>query len=126
MNADKLDLIVTNLTKTFLSVNIPKFGFDSRSDLAKFLADQGAQVALDDRADFSAMDGTHGLPLKSALHLTHIRVDEEGTTASAASIMDKAAGGSNIHFTADRPFLFLIRDRETGTVLFIGRVADPS
>jgi len=76
-------------------------------------------------ADFSGMTGEPGLFLQTVQHDAFIEVDENGTEAHAAT----GAGMALSHgptITFDRPFFFVIRDRETGAILFIGRVSDPN
>jgi len=78
-------------------------------------------------ADFSAMDGTRALFIGLVLHKAFVEVNEEGTEAAAATaaVMRKN-GGRKYTFRADHPFLFLIRDKLTSSILFLGRVLDPS
>jgi serpin B len=72
------------------------------------------------------MTGSPELFIDEMVHKTFISVDEAGTEAAAATAGLMAPGISEpVKITIDRPFLFLIRDTETGTILFIGRVLDP-
>jgi serpin B len=74
------------------------------------------------------MNGTGGLFIKDVIHKAFVAVDEEGTEAAAATavVIDlTAAPEPPIVVTVDRPFILLIRDIETGTILFLGRVVDP-
>jgi serpin B len=81
-------------------------------------------------ADFSGMDGSRELFIGDVIHKAFVSVDEAGTEAAAASavVLPGAAPepAPPIEVTVDRPFVFLIRDIETGTILFVGRVLDPS
>jgi len=80
------------------------------------------------KANFSRMDGTTSLYISSALHKAFVDVNEEGTEAAAATavvIGATSAPGQSYTITLDHPFLFLIRDNATGTLLFVGRMADP-
>ena len=83
-----------------------------------------------DRADFSGMDGARDLFISDVLHKAFVAVDEKGTEAAAATavIMEltSAPADEPISFTIDRPFLYLIRDGQTGTILFLGRVVNPA
>jgi serpin B len=76
------------------------------------------------------MDGTELLYLSDALHKAWVQVDERGTEAAAATavvvMVGAAPGGSVKTFRADHPFLFLIRENRTGSLLFMGKVHDPS
>jgi serpin B len=84
------------------------------------------------RADFSGIDGTHELYIDKVVHKTFIDVDENGTEAAAATAIIMEAGGAApprqdpIVFRADHPFLYFIRDVQTGTILFVGRMSDPT
>jgi serpin B len=84
---------------------------------------------MEGAADFSGMDGTKNLYISDVIHKAFIDVNEEGTEAAAATaVVMRAKGvapGSLPVFRADHPFVFLIQDRDTGTILFVGRVADP-
>jgi Serine protease inhibitor len=84
------------------------------------------------RADFSGIDGARDLYISLILHKAFVSVDENGTEAAAATVVvvnAMAMPGSPVEpfqFKADRPFLFLIRDNPTGTILFVGRVMNPT
>ena len=118
-------------------LTIPRFEFESEFDLVDTLKSMGMRDAFDgSKANFSGMDGRScmaGDPrclfLSDVIHKAFVAVDEEGTEAAAATLeIAIPMGGSAlppVEFTVDRPFIFLIRDRETGTILFVGRVLDP-
>jgi serpin B len=102
------------------------------AELSKGLKALGMTDAFEsDRADFSEMDGARDLYVSLILHKAFVSVDEDGTEAAAATIavMEAMAMPGNpvepMQFKADRPFLFLIRDNPTGTILFVGRVMNP-
>ncbi|MCK5676622.1 MAG: serpin family protein, partial [Verrucomicrobia bacterium] len=78
------------------------------------------------QADFSGMTGTRDLYIGAIVHKAFIEVNEEGTEAAAATAVGMRATSMPPMFIADHPFLFLIRENSTGTILFIGRVTDPS
>ena len=112
-------------------MSLPRFKFTSDFELSKPLVAMGMTDAFDgDKADFSGMTTAEKLCISKVLHKAFVAVDEQGTEAAAASavIMMRA---TRIHppppvaFRADRPFLFLIRHRPSGAVLFLGRVANP-
>jgi serpin B len=106
-------------------VHLPRFTTRQSVDLIPVLRSLGMVAAFDDTANFSGMDGTTNLFLGSALQRTCVEVNETGTEAAAATLFEaKTMGGPN-HFYADHPFLFLIRDHGSGTILFLGRLADP-
>jgi serpin B len=115
-----------------VDVALPRFKMTSSFSLAQALTAMGLTDAFDpDRADFSGMDGrAHWLYLSAALHKAYIEVNEKGTEGAAATAMAVAARAVRLkevlrEFRADHPFLFLIRDSTTGSILFTGRVMKP-
>jgi serpin B len=125
-DAGQLDDIVAALEAEHIYVRLPKFSFESAFNLAATLQALGMTDAFGPGADFTGMDGVDdGQPwIGAAVHKTFIAVDEYGTEAAAGTGMILTTG---IHsaFWANRPFLFVIRDKPTGTILFLGRVVDP-
>lgn len=75
-------------------------------------------------ADFSGMDGTRALFVQDVIHQAFVAVDEKGTEAAAATavIVGRTSVPEQVTFTADRSFIFVIRDNPTGAVLFLGQV----
>ena len=111
-----------------VSIALPKFEFDSEHDLKPILSSMGMSAAFDERsADFSGI--APGLRLSASVQRTSIAVDEEGTTAAAEACgIGRPLGivkNEPRAFIADRPFLFLVRKRSNGLILFLGRVAKP-
>jgi serpin B len=106
-------------------VNLPRFTTRQSMDLIPVLRSLGVVSAFDDTADFSGMDGTKQLYLTSALQRAFVEVNEQGTEAAAVTHFGAVPSGGPPSFLADHPFLFLIRDRGSGTILFLGRLADP-
>ncbi len=107
------------------SVTMPRFSFDTELDLAAALQSLGIIDAFNATgADFSGISSE--MPyVQTAVQQTHVAVDEYGTVATAAAAEFFATVGSYDSIDLTRPFLFFIYDRDTGTALFVGRVADP-
>jgi serpin B len=83
------------------------------------------------RADFSGINARDPVHIGFVIHQANIDVDEKGTEAAAATAVGMDVGGGpspakEVTLRLDRPFLFFVRDVETGAVLFMGRVVDPS
>ena len=116
------------MTETRVAVRLPSFRMTwGTEDLVPALRELGMTEPFGDAADFSGMDGTTELYVSKVLHKAFVDVNEEGTEAAAATaVVTRLKAESPVAFTADRPFLFLIRDASTGSILFMGRVADPS
>ncbi len=130
MDADRVSRIIAMLAPATVNVTLPKFEFTRGTDLGATLKAMGMVSAFQpDTADFSGMDGTRQLYISGVYHKAFVRVDEKGTEAAAATaavIGTTSAPVGVVQFAADRPFLFLIRDNETGATLFLGRVVDPT
>jgi len=94
--------------------------------LGDTLAAMGMPLAFTEQADFSGMTGTRDLFIGAIVHKAFVEVNEEGTEATAATGVGMKLTSMPPQFTANHPFLFLIRENSNGTILFIGRVADPS
>ena len=89
----------------------------------------GMTDAFSTAADLSGIDGTKDLLIQDVVHKAFVDVDEAGTEAAAATAVMIALKGmpqQPIKVTVDRPFVFFIRDIQTNTVLFVGRLHDPS
>lgn len=124
-----LDAIVAGLSFTDAQINVPTFSFGSSVNLVDPLTKLGMTDAFTSAADFSGIDGVKDLRITDAVHKAYVGVDEAGTEAAAATAVTIGKLAAQIPSTVlrlDHPFLFLIRDTATGTVLFLGRVADPS
>jgi len=127
LDADQVDSILGDLGYKAVDVSLPKFEFESEFSLVDTLAAMGMPIAFSGVADFSGMTGSRDLYIAEILHKAFVSVDEAGTEAAAATavVMTETAIEEPVEVTADRPFVFLIRDTETGTVLFVGRVTNP-
>ena len=119
--------IVDAMSVHELDLSLPKFKFDAPLPLKHVLVALGMTDAFDSKADFSGIDGGHDLMILDVLHKGFVSVDEKGTEAAAATavILGDSAAPEAATLVVDRPFLFLIRDKPTGAILFVGRVVDP-
>jgi serpin B len=129
LNSDRVTEILSDLHMQNVQLKMPKFEYESNYGLSEILAEMGMPLAFGGGADFSGMDGTKMLFIQNVLHKAFVSVDEEGTEAAAATavIMDlKALPEQPVEMTIDHPFIFMIRDMKTGTVLFLGRVMNPA
>jgi serine protease inhibitor len=131
LNEPTLDHWLAQARNQKVNVFLPKFKLAAQFGLAQTLAEMGMTEAFSPSADFSGMDGTRDLRISAVVHKAFVDVNEEGTEAAAATgtmMLSKAV----IRplpipiFRADHPFLFLIRDTRSGSILFLGRVVDPT
>ncbi|OGR17451.1 MAG: hypothetical protein A2X81_02150 [Desulfobacterales bacterium GWB2_56_26] len=131
LSADNLARWLGALSQREVQVFLPKFKTTSRFSLNDTLSTMGMIDAFSEaRADFSGMDGRPGwLYIGAVIHQAFVEVNEEGTEAAAATAVvmrTQAIGAPPPTFRADHPFVFLIQEKQTGSILFAGRVTDPS
>jgi len=123
--------VIDNLQENRVRVTFPKMKMENQFDLVKTLSEMGMPDAfVGGIADFSGMDGTRELFIMHVIHKAYVAIDEKGTEAAAATavVMGKVmapAPPKYIEFKADHPFILLIRDKQTNSILFLGRVLDP-
>ncbi|MCK4946843.1 MAG: serpin family protein [Candidatus Aureabacteria bacterium] len=117
-----------NSYESEILVSLPKFKITCEFELADVLAKMGMPSAFSlPPADFSGMIGKRDFFISNVIHKAFVDVNEEGTEAAAATAVAMIECISKILlFQADHPFVFLIRENQTGSILFIGRIADPT
>lgn len=137
LTAEKLQVCAEQLAKRTFHVRLPKFKLETTYELNKPLQRMGMKQAFDsENADFSGLtdsrDPSHELHVSLVLHKAFVDVNEKGTEAAAATIVAMETRAAlipqrpfNPNFTADHPFLFVIRDRDSGLILFLGKVEQP-
>jgi len=131
LTTENLSRWLGKLRKREVIVSVPKFKMTSQFGLASVLKSMGMTDAFSPgSADFSGMNGKRDLFISAVIHKAYVDVNEEGTEAAAATAVTMkvtSIGPTRIPvFRADHPFLFLIRDNLSGSILFIGRVVNPS
>ena len=129
LDAALVSAIIEDLGSQEVALTMPKFEFESEFGLKEALAAMDMPIAFTGEADFSGMTGNRELSIAEVIHKAFVSVDEAGTEAAAATAVIMALTampGEPVEVTLDHPFIFLIRDIETGTILFIGRVVDAS
>ncbi|MDD4252430.1 MAG: serpin family protein, partial [Methanoculleus horonobensis] len=129
-DAGTLADIRESLADRRVRVVFPKFTLETTYSLPQALAAMGMPTAFSGDADFSGMDGTDMLFISEVVHKAFVDVNEEGTEAAAATgvvmnIKSAPGGDTTPVFRADHPFVFLIVEEDTGTILFAGRVVNP-
>jgi len=131
LSGERVDAILKGIDSREVRLTMPRFAYESALRLKEALSGMGMTDAFVlGLADLSGMDGTRDLFILDVVHKALVRVDEEGTEAAAATAVmvagSEAPFDELIELTIDRPFIFLIRDINTGAILFLGRVLDPT
>jgi serpin B len=121
-----LDNITSQLAPNNVDLVLPKFTFTRDASMGGILRSLGMTDAFDPAAaDFSGIDGNRDLYISGVFHKAFISVDEHGTEAAAATAIGMGATSipvADVSITVDHPFLFFIRERQTGLILFMGKV----
>jgi serpin B len=131
LTSEKLPAVLEKLKFETVKIALPKFTFTSQFSMGDTLQAMGMKTAFSDEADFSGMTSHEGLKIGAVLHKAFVAVDEHGTEAAAATAVMMRPTGMRVDpteikvFTADHPFVFIIRHKATGAMLFMGRVANP-
>ncbi len=133
LDAQRIDALADSAKSVKVNISLPKFKIEWSQELTPALKALGIKRAFSD-GDFSPMfAGTPPMgktQISAVLHKTYVLVDETGTEAAAATAvvvtMTAAPAAPPIVFKADRPFIFQIVDKETDTILFMGRLSDPT
>jgi len=120
----------SNLRMQEVDVYLPKFKFETKYLMGNVLKEMGMATAFSGGADFSGMTGQRDLFISEVIHQAFVEVNEEGTEAAAATAVIMAITAVEPYqipeFKANHPFIFAIQENETGSILFIGRVDNPT
>ena len=130
LSPEFLSSALGQMTRHNVQVFLPRFTLQSTFYLAKTLAEMGMPDAFGPGADFSGIDGTTNLSISQVFHKAWGEVDEQGTEAAATTVVTVVTSvvgppPSTEIFRADHPFIFFIRDTQSGSILFLGRLVDP-
>jgi serpin B len=112
-----------------MQIDLPKFKYGFKGLLNDPLINLGLGDAFSGQADFTRINPEGNIFISRVIHQTFIDVQEEGTEAAAATIVEmrynSTEGGSPIFFKVDKPFLYLIKENSTGALMFMGKVGKP-
>jgi serine protease inhibitor len=127
LDAARWQAVVDGLDSTAVALAMPKFTLEYELEMNDVLTALGMGVAFTGNANFSKMRAANDLYIDKVKHKTFVDVNEEGT--EAAAVTSVATGGivsvGSSRFLVDRPFVFAIRERYSGAILFIGKILDP-
>lgn len=128
LSLETLSHYIDLMTESDVRLGLPKFKLDAEYKLKPVLSEMGMPIAFSNAADLSGMARNKELKIDEVYHKAFVEVSEEGTEAAAATavvIVRKSVSVPN-EFTANRPFMFLIRENQSGSILFMGRVTNPN
>ncbi|SMO46448.1 serpin B [Saccharicrinis carchari] len=117
-----------SLSKQPIVLGFPKFKFEGDYKLKEPLISMGMPLAFSDWADFTGILSKGGIMISKVKHKTFIEVDEKGTEAAAVTSVEvgyTSVGPQKLHFTANKPFVFAITEKDTNTILFLGKLMRP-
>jgi len=128
LTTERLAALMKKMHSDRIEVVLPRFQLTARFELSRVLSELGMPLAFTHTADFSGMDGgKNGLYLSAVVHKAFVDVNEKGTEAAAATgiVVKPRSIEVEPQFRADHPFLFLIRERQSDRILFLGRMMNP-
>ena len=119
---------IANFKETEVEIYLPKFKLEYEKSLKEVLAQLGMGIAFSGQADFTRINKEGNLFISEVKHKSFVEVNEEGTESAAVTSVEirTPSIGSVIVLRADRPFIFAIREKASGTILFIGKIVDPT
>jgi serpin B len=130
LDAARLSAVLQGIQRNQVTLTLPKFKYESGAQLKDALSGLGMKEAFSMAADFSGMTGRKDLYVDEVYHKAFVAVDEKGTEAAAATAvvanLVSAPAQEPKEVRVDRPFIFLIRDVQTGTILFLGHLVNPA
>jgi len=129
LDAEFVEDVIDKLKTNEVALTMPKFEYESSFGLKEALSMLGMEVAFTTDADFSGMNGQRDLLIQDVLHKAFVSVDEAGTEAAAATAVivgETSVPAEPVEVKIDRPFIFIIRDMPTGSIIFVGRVLNPA
>ena len=128
LSPENLNYWISCLEEDSVDVYLPRFKLEYGKNLNAVLEALGMEIAfIPGEADFSKMYENLGVWISKVIHKSFLEVNEEGTEAAAATVVVMSYGGgpSGLIIEINRPFLFMIRENVSGTILFIGKIVDP-
>lgn len=126
LSAGSLAALLADAKKTSYELHMPKFKLEYNKDLTDMLKQLGMGIAFGGQADFSRMlEGQTKLAISEVKHKTFVEVNEEGTEAAAATSTGMMVTSMPPSVRIDRPFVFLIREKSSGAILFMGKLMQP-
>ncbi|CAH6828738.1 Serpine3 [Phodopus roborovskii] len=126
LTASVIHLWATRLKRTRMDVFLPRFRIQNQFDLKSILRSWGITDLFDPlKANLKGISGQDGFYVSEATHKAKMELSEEGTKSSAATAVLLLRRSRTPAFKADRPFIFLLREQNTGFVFSIGRVSNP-
>jgi serpin B len=128
-DAARFEQVRGSVTPQLVNLGLPRFEFETSTNLSNLLKEMGMPEAFSDQADFSGM-ADDNLAITDVLHKAYIKVYESGTEAAAVTAVvvgvTSAEIDEPINLTLDRPFMFVLYDHDSGAILFVGRVLNPA
>ena len=125
MAENGFDHYTSELTEKGFPLELPKFKFEYSKSLVDIFKELGMEKAFVEGGFYNIAEAPHDPFISDILHKTFIEVNESGTEAAAVTAVEYGENAMPSGFYANRPFVFVIRDDRTGSILFIGKVEDP-
>nr|XP_016846840.1 PREDICTED: alpha-1-antitrypsin-like [Anolis carolinensis] len=109
-----------------IHLTLPRFSLDGSYDVEKTLRKLGINDVFTNHANLTGISGDRNLKVSKAIHKAYLNVHENGTEAAAVTVIEVCLYSASKHIKCDRPFIFLICDEWNKSILFMGRLKNPS
>lgn len=127
LTKDNVDSWIASLSNRNMPLNFPKFELEYEVEMNEILTSMGMEDAFSEsKADFGGINPDAPLFISEVKHKTFVKVDEKGTEAAAVTSVGMGVTSVPETFSVDRPFLFMIREQNSGAVLFMGKIQNPA
>lgn len=126
LTSSEWNQLQTDLVLGNIDIGLPKFTLNDDVTLNNALVALGMPTAFTDRADFTKINAKGGILLSAVKQNTFVAVDEKGTEAAAVTTGEMQTTAMPVATLCDRPFVFVIHEKTTGTILFVGKIANPT
>ncbi len=127
LTQQNFDSWISALSLTNGPVQLPKFELEYEKKLNDILISMGMEDAFNSmKADLTGINPDADLYISEVMHKTYVKVDEEGTEAAAVTSVGVGTTSMPLSFSVDRPFIFVIREQNSGAILFMGKVNNPN
>lgn len=126
--AENWETWMESLHQTSVMVQLPKFKFEYKTLLNKALANMGLGIAFTGGAEFpNLVEESQSLSISRVIHKTFIDVNEKGTEAAAVTVVEirETSSAGPVPFEVNKPFLFVIREKTSNALVFMGKVGQP-
>lgn len=128
LDAAGWDAMMQNVTYEELTLHLPKLKYEYNISLTDIVEKMGMRLAVTPAADFTKITPLGGIYIGDVIHKTFVEINEEGTEAAAVTAItfERTSAGDEKYMLVNKPYIFVIREVSTNSILFAGKILDPT